>query len=76
MIVSLVKNDIPVLITSHSPEIIQALDKFSEEFGIKDRTAYYLTEREGFASNIVDVTDNIDKIFFKLAEPLHNLVWS
>ena len=76
LIVSLVKNDIPVLITSHSPEIIQALDKFSEEFGIKDRTAYYLTEREGFASNIVDVTDNIDKIFFKLAEPLHNLVWS
>ena len=47
LIVTLVKNDIPVLLTSHSPEIIQALSIFSEEFGVKDRTAYYLTESDG-----------------------------
>jgi hypothetical protein len=62
-------------LTSHSPEIIQALSIFSEKFGIKDRTSYYLTESDGIVSDINDVTDNINKIFIKLAEPLHNLVW-
>lgn len=75
LIVALVKNDIPVLLTSHSPEIIQALSVFSEKFGIKDRTAYYLTESDGDFSDINEVTDDINKIFIKLAEPLHNLVW-
>jgi len=75
LIVALVKNDIPVLLTSHSPEIIQALSVFSEKSGIKDRTAYYLTESDGDFSDINEVTDDINKIFIKLAEPLHNLVW-
>jgi predicted ATP-dependent endonuclease of OLD family len=75
LIVLLVKNDIPVLLTSHSPEIIQALNVFSEKFGIQDRTAYYLTESDGVSSDINDVTKDINKIFAKLAEPLHNLVW-
>lgn len=75
LIVTLVKNDIPVLLTSHSPEIIQALSTFSEKFGVKDRTAYYLAESDGVISNIIDVSEDINKIFIKLAEPLHNLVW-
>jgi len=75
LIVALVKNDIPVLITSHSPEIIQALSVFSEEYGIQDRTAFYLTESDGVSSQINDVTEDINKIFTTLAEPLHNLVW-
>ncbi|MGZ5472208.1 MAG: AAA family ATPase [Nitrososphaeraceae archaeon] len=75
LIISLVKNDIPVLLTSHSPEIIQALSSFSEEFGVKDRTAYYLTQSNGEISDINDVSEDINKIFIKLAEPLHNLVW-
>lgn len=75
LIVTLVKNDIPVLLTSHSPEIIQALSTFSEKFGVKDRTAYYLAESDGVVSDIIDVSEDINKIFIKLAEPLHNLVW-
>lgn len=75
LIVALVKKNIPILITSHSPEIIQALSVFSEQFGIKDRTAYYLTESDGEFSDINEVTNDINKIFIKLAEPLHNLVW-
>ena len=76
LIVALVKNDIPVLLTSHSPEIIQALSTFSEQYGIKERTAFYLTEREDAMSTITDVSHDLNKIFIKLTEPLHNLVWS
>ena len=75
LIVALVANDIPVLITSHSPEMIQALSVFSEKLGVKDKTAYYLTESDGISAEINDVTEDINKIFAKLAEPLHNLVW-
>jgi predicted ATP-dependent endonuclease of OLD family len=75
LIVTLVKNDIPVLLTSHSPEMIQALKTFSEKMGLEDRTAYYLAESNGISSEIKDVTENINEIFIKLAEPLHNLVW-
>jgi predicted ATPase len=74
LIVALVKNDIPVLLTSHSPEIIHALTVFSEKFGIQDRTAYYLTESDGTVSDINDVTGEINKIFIKLTEPLHDLL--
>jgi len=76
LIVELVKNNIPVLLTSHSPEIIQALRFFSEQHNIRDKTAFYLTETEGVMSNIIDVSEDINKIFVKLAEPLHNLVWN
>jgi len=76
LIVTLVKHNIPVLLTSHSPEMIQALNTFSEQYGVKDRTAYYLTESDGIMSDIVDVSEDLNKIFIKLAEPLHKLVWS
>ena len=76
LIVALVKNDISVLITSHSPEIIQALSVFSEEYEIQDRTAFYLTKSDGVSAQINEVTNDINKIFITLAEPLHNLVWS
>ncbi len=74
LIVALVKNDIPVLLTSHSPEIIHALTVFSEQFGVQDRTAYYLTESDGTVSDINDVTGNINKIFIKLTQPLRELM--
>ncbi len=76
LIVTLVKNDIPVLITSHSPEMIQALKVFSEKSGIEEKCAYYLTESDEVSSEIDDVTDDVNKIFIKLTEPLHNLVWA
>ena len=75
LIVILVKNDIRVLLTSHSPEIIQALNMYSEKYGIKDSTAFYLTESDGIKSDFKDVSKNLNEIFVKLAEPLHDLVW-
>jgi predicted ATPase len=76
LIVTLVKNDIPVLLTSHSPEMIYALKTFSEQQGLQDRTAYYLAESDGNRSVIKDVSADINEIFVKLAEPLNNLVWN
>jgi predicted ATP-dependent endonuclease of OLD family len=78
LIVELVKNDIPVLCTSHSPYLIQALKVFSGAAGISEKTNFYLAEREENEHRtaiISDVTNNLNRLFQKLAEPLRNLVW-
>ncbi len=76
MIIELVKNDISIIITSHSPYIIQALKYYSEENNVEDKTNYYFAEKDGSYSIFSDVTDDLNKIFIKLAEPLRDLVWT
>lgn len=78
MIVELVKNDIPVIITSHSPYMIQALKFFSEKNQVTEKSNYYYAEmnEEDTQSTIIDVTNNLNIIFSKLAEPLKNLIWN
>ena len=70
-------DDIPVLLTSHSPYLIQALKVFSEQKGTKLQTHFYLAERvDDNASVISEVTDDLNQIFTKLSKPLQELVWT
>lgn len=78
IIVLLVQKGIPILITSHSPYIIQALRVFSADAKLQSKTHYYLASKpsdESLFSIIEDVTDDLDKVFIKLSAPLHDLVW-
>lgn len=77
MIIELVKNEIPVIITSHSPYMIQALKYFSEKNQLEEKTNYYFAEMKEneTQSNLIDVTNDLNVIFSKLAEPLSSLVW-
>lgn len=76
LLVELVKKDISILVTSHSPYLIQALKVFSDKENIKDRTAFYLSEKNHVndSAEIHDVTDNLNRLFAKLAEPLKDLL--
>ena len=76
LLVELVKNDISVLVTSHSPYLIQALKVFSDKNNIADRTAFYLSEKSetNDVSEIHDVTNNLNRLFSKLADPLRELI--
>ena len=72
----LVKHEIPVLLTSHSPYLIQALRRYSEEFGIERFTNYYLAERnDNGLVDIEHVNHDLNRVFLKLSQPLHDLVW-
>lgn len=76
ILVELVKNDIKVLVTSHSPYFIQAVKYYSKAEGITDKVNYYLAERhDAHSNNIKDVTNDLNQIFIKLSEPLQALVW-
>lgn len=77
LIVELVKNNVYVVISSHSPYMIQALKVFSERSEITDRTNFYLAEKNEKTSftKIKDVTEDLNQIFIKLSQPFQDLVW-
>ncbi len=77
MIIELVKSDISVIISSHSPYMIQGLKYYSERADLKDKTSYYLAEIENNDeySVLSEVTHDLNKIFSKLAKPLKDVVW-
>ena len=62
-----------VLINTHSPYFLDAIETFSHKHGIAKKCKYYLTENSGTTSVINDVSDNIEKIYQKLAKPLQDL---
>lgn len=75
IIIKLVEQGIPVLLTSHSPYLIQALKVLSENSEIRSQTHFYLAEqKENQGSIISDVTDELNRIFAKLSQPLRELV--
>jgi predicted ATPase len=62
-----------ILLTTHSPYFLNAVEVYSEEQNIEDRCNYYLTTDEGGYCSARDVTKNIDDIYRILAEPFHKL---
>ena len=66
-IVELVKNGVKVLITSHSPYMVEALELYSKQENIN--THFYLANKVNEASIIENVSHNLERIYKKLAEP-------
>ena len=63
LIVYLVKNDLKIVVNSHSPYMIEALQRYGQKEQIANR--FYLAE-DGM---IMEDADSLSKIFAKLSEP-------
>ena len=75
VLVSLVKRGIKVLVTSHSPYLIEALNKFSKEEGMVD-VKFYLSESDDEGRcKITDKTHDRGKIFDELSKPFEKLIF-
>ena len=76
LLVQLVKQGVKVLITSHSPYLIEALNKFSKEEKLGEDVKFYLSEsnKDGKAI-IIDKTKDKEEIFDKLSKPFERLVF-
>ncbi|HHJ4346274.1 TPA: AAA family ATPase [Escherichia coli] len=73
IICELVSMGVDIIITTHSPYIIDALKHYSDKIGIENR--FYISERfpgEEFTS-FVDITDNVAYAINLLASPLKEL---
>jgi len=62
-----------ILLNTHSPYFLDAIDVFSHKYGISDKCKYYLAENVGEVASITDVSDEIEKIYAKLSRPLQVL---
>jgi hypothetical protein len=62
---------VKILLNSHSPYLIRAMEVYRKTYDYEDNTKFYtLTDcTEGKSKKIVDVTNNLNQIFDKLIEP-------
>ena len=75
VLVKLVKDGNNILLTSHSPYLIEALKLYSDHYLEKDKTAFYLSQKKdnAFVSRTFNVTHDISPIFETLTKPFDEL---
>lgn len=63
-----------ILLNTHSPYFLRAIEVYSAKYGVSDVCRYYLSEiNENKTAYIHDVTNDINKIYLKLSKPLQQL---
>ena len=65
--------DLYVLLNTHSPYFLRALEVYAAKHNVTDKCKYYLAENVKDKAVIADVTDDLEKIYAKLAHPLQKL---
>ena len=69
LIVTLVKNGVKILVNSHSPYMIEALQRYSEKAELESKSHFYLAQ-DGIIGKIEDSNSRtLSEIFEKLSEP-------
>lgn len=75
ILVKLAQKGIPVVVSTHSPYFVQGIRFYSAKHDLENYTNYYLAEeKENHLSEIKEVTDDLNQIFSKLAEPLNDIM--
>lgn len=62
-----------ILVNTHSPYFLEAIDVYARKHKLDENCKYYLTRVEKEVSYIDDVTDEIEEIYEKMAEPFDEL---
>lgn len=62
-----------ILVTTHSPYFLDAINLFSIKYQIDNSVNYYLAKNENNAAIIQSVTGNINKIYESMVTPVQQL---
>ena len=62
-----------ILINTHSPYFLRAIEVFSGKYDTEDVVKYYLSYNEGDSARMKDVTFNISEIYKILSGPLQRI---
>lgn len=74
MIVVLQKTfDLTILVTTHSPYFLEALEVYTKKHGIANKTRIYLAENDNNNFDINEVTQNTESIYKHMAAPFQTL---
>ncbi|MGH1337357.1 MAG: AAA family ATPase [Aureispira sp.] len=74
VLVALIKEGIPVLLTSHSSYFIEALDVYTQNEQIADQLNVYLGEMTEKGSVFKDVTEDLEPVYKAFAAPMVELM--
>ena len=76
ILVTMVESGVNILVTSHSPYLIEAIDKYSKNTSIAEDVKFYLSELNNNGNVlIVDKTNDKAEIFDKLSKPFERLIF-
>lgn len=64
------KFELTVLLSSHSPYFLAAIEAYAKKYKRFDKCKFYLAENKDSFSTLKDVTNNVNEIYSKLAKPL------
>lgn len=62
-----------VLLTTHSPYFLEAMEVYTQKHGVAKDTRYYLAENQQQSSVLREVTGKLDEIYQLLAKPIQEL---
>ena len=62
-----------VLLNTHSPYFLRAIQVYSAKYNTISRCKYYLSSVSDDIATLEDVTNSVDKIYAKLSYPLQQL---
>lgn len=65
--------NLTVLLTTHSPFFLDAVELYACKHGIGEKAHYYLSENDGRQVMFRDVSNEIDKIYEKMSNPVQVL---
>ena len=62
-----------ILLTTHSPFFLDAIELYACKHEIGEKAHYYLSENDGKQVMFRDVSNEIDKIYEKMSNPVQAL---
>ena len=71
--------NIHVILTTHSPYFLRAIEVFSDKYEVTSKCNFYLAENDNGYAEFTDKTKDREDIYKKLAKPLQDLediLWS
>lgn len=75
LLVELAGKGFPIIVSSHSPYFIQGIRYFASQEKLDKYTNYYLSEEtENGLVELNEVTNDLNRLFVKLAQPLNKIM--
>jgi predicted ATPase len=65
--------NITILLTSHSPYFIEALEAFTKKYNFESQTNFYFANKEENSVEIIDVTSDINPILSSISEAFYTI---
>ena len=75
VLVKLIEAGVPIIVSSHSPYMLEALKTLSDKSSIKDKTKFYFGKMQEQGSVFEDVTEDLEPIFDSLSKPMRKLAF-